>query len=429
MDYLNLVEQKRIKILTLGDMPLSTSGVGNQTKYVIEALLESGKFEVFSLGGAMKHPQYQLIKTDKWGDLWKILPVDQFGTKELVRSVLWKEKPDIVWFMTDPRFWGWLWEIENEIRYNVPMVYYHVWDNYPYPKFNKKFYESNDAIATISKLTDDIVRTVSPSVETHYIPHAVNTDIFKKLDDKIVDKLRQENKSPDGRNLSDRFVVLFNSRNARRKHSGTLIFWFKEFLERVGRDNAVLLMHTEPTDPNGPNLMQIVEDLELNDGSVLFSRDKIDENKMATLYNLADVTVNISDAEGFGLSCLESLSCETPVVAVKTGGLQDQITDGTNVFGAAIEPSSKQIVGSQLVPYVMEDRISQEDFLKAMQNVYDAGPDGRAEMGSLARKHVMENFNFEKFNNSWVDLLEELHEKHGSWETRKGRLNWRIEEL
>ena len=144
------MEEKRIKVLTLGDMPLSTSGVGNQSKYMIEALLKSGKFEVFSLGGAMKHPQYQLIKTEEWGDLWRVLPVDQFGTKEMVRSIIWKEKPDIVWFMTDPRFWGWLWEMDNEIRQNVPMVYYHVWDNYPYPKFNKKFYESNDVIATIS---------------------------------------------------------------------------------------------------------------------------------------------------------------------------------------------------------------------------------------------------------------------------------------
>jgi glycosyltransferase involved in cell wall biosynthesis len=423
------MEEKRIKVLTLGDMPLSTSGVGNQSKYVIEALLESGKFEVFSLGGAMKHPQYQLIKTDKWGDLWRILPVDQFGNKEMVRSILWKEKPDIVWFMTDPRFWGWLWEIDNEIRTNVPMVYYHVWDNYPYPKYNKKFYESNDVIATISKLTDDIVRTVAPDVEAHYIPHAVNTDVFKKLDDEIIEKLRAENKGPDGRDLSDRFVVLFNSRNARRKHSGTLIFWFKEFLERIGDDKAVLLMHTEPLDPNGPNLMQIVEDLGLDKGQVLFSRDKLDEKNVATLYNLADVTVNISDAEGFGLSCLESLACETPVVAVRTGGLQDQLTDGENVFGAMIEPSSQQIVGSQLVPYVMEDRINKQDFINALYDMYFAGKEGRAGIGSKAREHVLKNFNFKDFNKSWVDLLENIHKKHGSWETRKERQNWRNEEL
>ena len=423
------MEEKRIKILTLGDMPLATSGVGNQSKYVIEALLESEKFEVFSLGGAMKHPQYNLIKTEKWGDLWRVLPVDQFGGKELLRSIIWREKPDIIWFMTDPRFWGWLWEMDNEIRQNIPMVYYHVWDNYPYPKFNKKFYEANDVIATISKLTDDIVRTVAPDVETHYVPHAVNTDVFKKLDSEIVDNLRKENKGPDGRSLEDRFVVLFNSRNARRKHTGTLIFWFKEFLDKVGHDNSVLLMHTEPTDPNGPDLMQIVEDLELDKGQVLFSRDKIDEDKVATLYNISDVTVNISDAEGFGLSCLESLSCETPVVAVKTGGLQDQMTDGKNEFGVMINPSSQQIVGSQLVPYVLEDRISKEDFLDAMHKVYQMTKEQREDIGKAARKHVLKNFNFKDFNKSWVKLMEDVHEKHGSWENRKLYKNWRSEEL
>jgi len=331
--------------------------------------------------------------------------------------------------MTDPRFWGWLWEIDNEIRTNVPMVYYHVWDNYPYPKYNKKFYESNDVIATISKLTDDIVRTVAPDVETHYIPHAVNTEVFKKLDDEVIENLKKENKGPDGRSLEDRFVVLFNSRNARRKHSGTLVFWFKEFLERVGKDKAVLIMHTEPTDPNGPNLMQIVEDLELDSGEVLFSRDKISEQQIATLYNVADVTVNISDAEGFGLSCLESLACETPVVAVRTGGLQDQLTDGENQFGVMIEPSSQQVVGSQLVPYVMEDRINKEDFVNALYTMYFKSAEQRKEIGKLAREHVEKNFNFTDFNNRWVELLTSVYENKGSWSERKNYKTWRHQKI
>jgi glycosyltransferase involved in cell wall biosynthesis len=423
------MEKKRIKVLTLGDMPLSTSGVGNQTKYVIETLLRSDKFDVFSLGGAMKHPQYNIIHTEEWGERWKLMPVDQFGTKELVRSLIWREKPDILWFMTDPRFWGWLWEMDNEIRQNIPMVYYHVWDNYPYPKYNKKFYESNDVIVSISKLTNDIVKNVAPDVELHHIPHAVNTDVFCKIDDEIIKKLRKENKGPDGKNLSDRFVVLFNSRNARRKHSGTIIFWFKEFLDKVGHENAVLLMHTEPTDPNGPDLTQIVEDLELNKGQVLFSRDKIDERKIATLYNLADITVNISDAEGFGLSCLESLACETPAVVQKTGGLQEQITDGKNEFGVGIEPSSKQIVGSQLVPYVMEDRLSKEDFLNAITKMYEMDEKGRKNLGALGRKHVEKNYNFDNFNKSWLKLMLSVHKKYGSWKNRKKYKNWRSETL
>ena len=52
---------KKITVLTISDHPLLPSGVGTQTKYVIEALLKSGKFNVISLGGAVKH---QKVVTD-----------------------------------------------------------------------------------------------------------------------------------------------------------------------------------------------------------------------------------------------------------------------------------------------------------------------------------------------------------------------------
>jgi glycosyltransferase involved in cell wall biosynthesis len=175
--------------------------------------------------------------------------------------------------------------------------------------------------------------------------------------------------------------------------------------------------------------MQIVEDLDLDKGQVLFSRDKLDEQKIATLYNLADVTVNISDAEGFGLSCLESLACETPVIVHKTGGLQEQVTDGVNEFGVGIEPASRQIVGSQLVPYVMEDRMSKSDFLDAMMKIYEAGKEERAKLGKLGREHVMKNYNFDDFNKSWVELMSSVYQRHGSWKSRKNRQNWRSESL
>ena len=95
---------KKIKVLTLGDMPLSPSGVGTQTKYVCEALLKSGKFQIRSLGGAIKHQSYNPIKTEEWKDDWILYPVDGYGTPEVIRSIIRQEKPDILWFMTDPRF-------------------------------------------------------------------------------------------------------------------------------------------------------------------------------------------------------------------------------------------------------------------------------------------------------------------------------------
>ena len=76
----------KIKLLTLSDHPLSPSGVGTQTRYIIESLLETGMFQVHSFGGAMKHESYNVTKTDKWGDDWLIHPVDGYGTPEMIRS-------------------------------------------------------------------------------------------------------------------------------------------------------------------------------------------------------------------------------------------------------------------------------------------------------------------------------------------------------
>ena len=210
---------KKIKILTISDHPLSPSGVGTQTRYIIEGMLKTGKYEFFSLAGAIKHDNYNLVKVQEYEQNWSILPVDGYGNQDLIRSILRNEKPDIVWFMTDPRFWGWLWEIENEIRSVVPMVYYHVWDNYPYPRFNKQYYDSNDMIVAISKVTDDFVKTVSPDVESIYLPHSVDTSVFKINNESATEKFKKES-FPNEKN-KDRVYFFWNNRNARRKQSGT----------------------------------------------------------------------------------------------------------------------------------------------------------------------------------------------------------------
>lgn len=409
---------KKIKVLTLGDHPLSPSGVGTQTRYFIESLMESDTFEVISLGGAIRHNNYDPVAVDPWGQNWRILPVDGYGSPEMLRSMIRNEKPDIIWIMTDPRFWGWLWEMENEIRSLCPIVYYHVWDNYPAPMFNKRYYDCNDYIATISKLTDDIVRTVSPDVNCTYIPHAVDNKVFTPLSDDDCKTLREQNLPEQDR---DKFIVFWNSRNARRKQSGSLLFWWKEWLDERGlHDKAQLIMHTDPKDPHGQDLTHIVEHLGLVNRQVLFSTNKIDKSGLATLYNIADTTISVSDAEGFGLSMLESLSCGTPIIATATGGMQDQIfTDSGDPCGIPLFPSSKSIIGSQEVPYIYEDRLSNSQVKSAFSNMYDMGEEGRRSLGRLGREHVMKNFHMKKFKETWVKFMTDVYKKEGSWETRK----------
>jgi glycosyltransferase involved in cell wall biosynthesis len=404
----------KIKVFTISDHPLSPSGVGTQTRYVIEGLLKTGKYTFVSFGGAIKHRNHQPHVTPEWGDDWITWPVDGYGNQDMVRAMIHQQKPDILWFMTDPRFYEWLWAIENEIRAHVPMVYYHVWDNYPYPTFNKLSYESNDHIACISKLTHDIVQTVAPNVGSSYIPHAVDGDIFKPLPAPEIKKFRLS------KNLDDKFVCFWNNRNARRKQSGTLIFWFKEFLDRVGHDKACLIMHTDVKDVHGQDLQAIISELGIDKGQVMFSREKVEPTDLAGMYNMADLTINISDAEGFGLATLESLSCGTPILITMTGGLQDQISDGENFFGIGLQPASKAIIGSQEVPFIYEDRLNKDEFVNALVELYEMGHEKRVELGALGRANTEKNFNFTQYVESWDTLLTKIHEEQGSWDTREG---------
>ena len=62
------------KILVISDHPLAPSGVGTQTRYIINALLETGRYKVVCLGGAMKHKNYSPQKVDGFGEDFIIYP-------------------------------------------------------------------------------------------------------------------------------------------------------------------------------------------------------------------------------------------------------------------------------------------------------------------------------------------------------------------
>ena len=416
---------KLIKVMTISDHPGIPSGVGTQTRYVIEALLKTGKFSVVSLGGAIKHPNYERQTVDGYPpELWTVLPIDGYGSPMEIRGAISAEKPDILYFMTDPRFYRWLWDMEDEIRSLVPLIYYHVWDNYPPPVYNEVYYKSTDVIATISRVTSDIVQIVSPEVEEHYIPHAVDDKLFCPKDNKEVREIRERITDGD----PDRFVVFWNNRNARRKMPGSLMMWFKKFLENT-EANATLVMHTDLKDVHGQPLDYLAKNMGYETGEIIFSQEKMEAKDLANLYNAVDVTINISDAEGFGLATLESLSCGVPIIVNMTGGLQEQVTDGEDFFGIGLNPPSKALVGSQEVPYIYEDRLAADQVVEALTQMYDLSREERKEIGLKGREHVLKNYNFKDFNKKWVDLMLKVHEERGSYGNRKKYNPWEFFKL
>ena len=405
--------QKKHKILLLSDHPLSTSGVGTQARWLINGLINTGKYTFRCLGGAMKHSDYQTVVVN---DDFIVKPVDGFGDRNLLRVLLATEKPDALMLFTDPRFFIWVWEMEDEVHQICPIVYNHLWDNPPWPDFNKVLYESTDLINCINYPTYEMVHQHFPE-KTNFIPHALPSDVFKPLP-KDQTKLLKRKLLGDSR--SNHFIGLYVSRNARRKMPSDLIQSWKMFLDDLekkhGHKNATLIMHTDPNDNEGPNLHHVVDLFGLK-GNIFFSKDRIGFEEMTSLYNISDVVLSRSCNEGFGLSTLEGLYCGKPMISIKTGGLTRQVVNWETGFqhGVALDPEVRSLVGNQLVPYIYEDFVSHETYKNAIMKVYEMGPEGREEVGNKGREYALKEFSIERLVSEWDRTLQKtIHSQNES---------------
>jgi len=243
----------------------------------------------------------------------------------------------------------------------------------------------------------------------HYVPHGINHDEFKPLDknDKNLVKIKKEVFQDKEYN----FVILFNSRNAHRKHPANLILAFRSFCDSLTKEQAnkcLLFMHTDKVCDAGTDLVATVKAI-CPDYKVVLNDKRSTPEEMIAYYNMADVTVNCSSNEGFGLSIAESIMCGTPVVATVTGGLQDQLglTDddgnsysfnlefGTNISGKykkhgkwsyPLFPKVSNMQGSPPTPYILDDFTNYSDIADALMYWYLMSNEDRELCGQEGRR-------------------------------------------
>ena len=411
------MQNRKYKVLVLSDHALSTSGVGTQTRWLLSGLVKKGCWTFRQLGAAVKHSDYNVVQMDP--DI-VIKPIDGFGDRDMMRVLLATEQPDVIFIFTDPRFFIWLYEMEDEIHQMCPIVWWHVWDNLPYPKFNEPLYEATDLLNCHSYLTYEMIKERFPD-RTHFIPHAVPKDIYKPLDPAVIRSMRAAVLNP---NRVDDFVAVWVNRNARRKRPSDVLAGWKLFVERVERENGhrrvSLIMHTEPLDPEGPNLFAVSDHLGVKD-TVFFSNQRLDFDKMAAIYGLADCCINISYAEGFGLGTLESMQCGTPIIAMKTGGLTRQVVDHRDGSenGVAIPVEVQTLVGSQSVPFIYEDYCSPEALAEALWKLYQMPYDEKQELRKKVYSYARSEFSLNQTINDWhetmLDTVENWKERRKPW--------------
>ena len=457
------------KILLMSDDLRLTSGIATVSRDIVLGTVH--KYDWIQVGAAINHPDKGKIM-DLSQDAKNITGVedasikvfcnDGYGDPLLLRRLIEIEKPDAILHFTDPRFWGWLYNMEHEIRSNIPLLYLNIWDGAGLigdtptdPMWNKDAYASCDLLMAISKQTyginHRILKRFNESTDNGritYVPHGIHTGMFHPINENETEKhhqwedLQKESKKLRGDN-PNKFIVMWNNRNIHRKHPGDVVIAYKhmcQLIDKEGGDaknNCMLFMHTVPTDGNGTDLIAVVNEL-CKEYPVAFGDSIVSSEQLNVLYNCADVVVNMASNEGFGLGTAEAISSGTPIVVNVTGGLQDQcgfINPKTDTYFTAddyidihtlndrekwndleygswvkpVWPSNLSLQGSVPTPYIFDDRADYRDVGRALYEWYKTPKEERKKCGLEGRKYIMNEevgMNRENMCNRVVESVE-----------------------
>ena len=448
-------KDKRKKIVLICDDIRVHSGVATVAREIVTHTCHH--FNWVNIGGAINHPD-QGKKLDLSADSNQITgiddsyvmmyPVNGYGDADFLRQVIKMEKPDAIMLITDPRYFVWLFNIEQEIRKNIPITYLNIWDDYPAPMYNRPYYEACDLLMGISKQTVNINQLVlgdkGKNKLFRYVPHGLNHNVYRPVEenDPELKKFKKEffgNSNPD-------FVLFFNSRNIRRKQIPDAMLAFRAFLDSLPKEKAdkcQMVLHTEIVSEHGTDLTKVKEYFfnESYPNAIKFSTHKLSSIQLNYLYNIADAQILLTSNEGWGLTITEAILAGTPIIANVTGGMQDQMRfedqDGkwftptaefpSNHNGTLTKhgewvfpvfPTSRSIQGSPQTPYIFDDRCKWEDATERIKEIYNLPRAERKARGLKGREWAIGEAGFTSEKQA-ERVMEAFNELFSTWKPKE----------
>tara|TARA_R110000751_G_scaffold1319_2_gene4983 strand:- start:1750 stop:3198 length:1449 start_codon:yes stop_codon:yes gene_type:complete len=455
----HIPKEQRKKIMLVCDDIRVHSGVATVAKEIV--IHTAHHFNWVNVAGAIQHPEKGKVldissatnvEAKIEDSSVKLYCVDGYAQSAELQQILNTEKPDAVMLITDPRYFKHIFNMEDTIRKQCPLVYLNIWDDYPAPMYNKPYYEACDLLMGISKQTVNINKLVLADCDNSkrvfkYVPHGLNHKEFYPIgkDHNEYEPLQQFRTNLVGENID--YIMFFNSRNIRRKQIPDAMLAFRSFLDSLPKEKADkcrFVLHTELVTDHGTDLGAVAEYLfgEKYEKNIVFSHQKLSRTQLNWLYNIADLQILITSNEGWGLTVTEAMLTGTPVIANVTGGMQDQMrfvdengkwfTPSADVpsnhrgtykehgeWMFPVYPTSRSVQGSPQTPYIFDDRCSWEDVCDRIKEIYELTDEERKAKGLKGREWALSDEAGFTAEHQAQRVMEAFEELFSVWEPRE----------
>lgn len=124
----------------------------------------------------------------------------------------------------------------------------------------------------------------------------------------------------------------------------------------------------------------------------------LQQQELLPYYQQADIVINPSLSEAFGMSLVEAMATATPVVATKIGGMPEIVDD--RVTGLLVDPANPQALADAAIKLISH-------------------PDRAREMGAAGRKKVEQRYSWSKIAENLIDTYAALGVELKSHDTQK----------
>jgi glycosyltransferase involved in cell wall biosynthesis len=301
------------------------------------------------------------------------------------------EQPDLLITLYD------VWVLNGKGYDDIPIASWTPIDHNPVPPAVLKWLQKEN-VTPLAMSKFGLKQIEKVGVAGHYIPHSIDTKVFKQTD-KIGDEpINDFMGFEDGR-----FIVGMNAAN---KSSGILhrkaysenFMAFALFARK--HPDAILYVHADASSQHGWNLIGLAQLLGIPKDNLTFPdplayRYGMSQETIAGIYSSWDVMLATSYGEGFGIPTVEAQACGVPVIVSNFAASPELVGDGWVIGGQPLyDPSQHSFWHVPSVPEIVE----------ALEQAYAKGKGKSAKAVEFAQAYDHEKV----WQENWMPVLKKL---------------------
>lgn len=384
---------EKIKVLWVGDGGVAT-GFARVNHSIIDNLPED-KYEIHHLAVNYRGDPYP----DAKGLMYPaITGGDIYGIGRLPK-LMEKIKPDLVFILNDT------WVLPNYLQFipeSQKVVTYFPVDAGPLEaEWCSAIVKRSTPVAYTEFGRKEVLQQAGANADVRIIPHGIDTKKFYPID-MLEARKKLEGITPES------FVVLNSNRNQPRKRIDLTIKGFAKFAKDKPQ-NVKLYLHMGRVDA-GWDVITLCERLGILNRLLLTSLELspsnyVSDERLNIIYNTADVGLNTSTGEGWGLCSMEMAVCRKAQVLPDCSANTELYRDGRGYL--------IPVDHYDTAPMIMTDGavVSEDTVAEALEYYYENPQVREADANSIYDYFTQPKFDWKKIAGLWDNLFDEVLSK------------------